>query len=250
MRSRRAFSLVELLTTLAVLAILAGLILSAFQGARHSARAVQCRSDLRQLGIAAQLYWGDSAGRLFPYLLGRTDGGRIYWFGWLESGAEGRRRFRPEPGPLWPHLQGRGVELCPSFDYRHPRYKPKAEGASWGYGYNRHLSPGGLRAPLPEDPVRRVSDLRRPSGLVLLADAAQINDFQAPASRDNPLVEEFYYVDDGGPSYANGHFRHRERGMAVFVDGHTEAVARAPGSLDPRLPRLSVARYPAGILVP
>jgi len=28
-------------------------------------------------------------------------------------------------------------------------------------------------------------------------DAAQVNDFQDPASPDNPLLEEFYYLDAG-----------------------------------------------------
>ncbi len=250
MRAHRAFTLIELIVALAVIALLAGLLLSALPAARQAAHGVQCQSRLRQLGLAVQMYWSENQGRLFPYLLDRREGGRTYWFGWLGGGSEGRRRFQPGLGPLWPYLEGRGVELCPSFSYRHPLYKPKAAGASWGYGYNLHLSPSGRREPRPEDPALRVSDLGRSSDLLLLADAAQINDFQSPASSDSPMLEEFYYVDHGGASYANGHFRHRRQGNAVFLDGHAEPLPPEEGTRDLRLPQFFVARYPEERLVP
>jgi len=64
-----------------------------------------------------------------------------------------------------------------------------------------------------------------------LADAAQVNVFQDPASPDNPLLEEFYYLDDetGQPisNYQpNGHFRHSQRANVTFCDGHVEWVTQ------------------------
>lgn len=59
--SRRAFTMVELLMTLGILVILAGLMLPAVQVARESARQTHCRNNLRQLGIAALTHenaWG------------------------------------------------------------------------------------------------------------------------------------------------------------------------------------------------
>ena len=67
---------------------------------------------------------------------------------------------------------------------------------------------------------------------VLFADAAQVNDFQAPASPGNPLFEEFYYLS---PYEDTTHFRHRETASAVFADGHVDALKSAAG-YDRRLP--------------
>ena len=54
--STAGFTLVELLVVMAILGILLGLLLPAIQYSRAAARATQCKSQLRQLGVAMHHY--------------------------------------------------------------------------------------------------------------------------------------------------------------------------------------------------
>lgn len=240
-RRSSALTLVELLVVLAVVGVLAALWLPALARSRASALRARCTGHLRQLGLATQMYWDDNRGECFRYRGAATNGGDVYWFGWLQRGAEGERAFDLTQGALHPYLAGRGVEICPALNYAMARFKRKARGAAFGYGYNLLLS-----APLSEPPVN-VAALSHPATTVLLADAAQVNTFQPPASPANPLLEEFYYVNTNEPTV---HFRHRPLANAVFCDGHVAGERPAAGSLDARLPGETIGRLRTEILVP
>jgi len=237
-----AFTLVELLVVLAVIALLAGLLLPSLAQARSAAHTARCTSNLRQLALAADLYWDDHRGIAFSERTVRTNGGWRYWFGWLEDGAEGERGFDPAAGALWPYLNARGVENCPGLERRGARFKSKARGAAFGYAYNLLIGPRGR-------PGIHITEVAQPAGLALFTDGGQVNDFQAPASAEHPLLEEFYYFDTNRLG-ATVHFRHSRRAQVAFVDGHVGSEGPDPESLDRRLPGEVLGRLPDARVIP
>ena len=187
------------------------------------------------------MYWDDHNGECFRYQGASTNGGRIYWFGWIENGAEGHRAFDATQAALYPYLNGRGVEICSSLNYTSDRFKLKASGVSYGYGYNLSLSA------LLNRPARSITAVPNTAETALFGDAAQINTWQAPASPANPMLEEWYYLDDE-PTQPNGHFRHQQKANVQFCDGHVATEAPVAGSIDQRLPTQFVGRLRTEIL--
>jgi prepilin-type processing-associated H-X9-DG protein/prepilin-type N-terminal cleavage/methylation domain-containing protein len=244
-----AFTLVELLVVVAVIGILAALLLPVLVRGKVSAWRANCASNLRQLGFAAMLYWDDNNSRSFPWYGGVTNNGELYWFGWLGTGREGQRPIDLSAGALYLYLDTSKVRLCPALDYASPQFKLKADSPVCSYGYNLQLSPGASAGSSVAGKVRV------PTQTALFADAAQVNDFQAPASRANPMLEEWYYLDNptntAGPGYyPHGHFRHSQKANTVFCDGHVDLERMVPGSLDAKLPAQDVARLRPDILTP
>ena len=73
-RRAGAFTLVELLTVIAIIAILAALLLPAVTRSQMRARRIVCVHDLGQIGIAFQIFLHDHASK-FPMQVPMSDGG-------------------------------------------------------------------------------------------------------------------------------------------------------------------------------
>lgn len=107
----RAFSLIELLVVMAILAVLAGLILPGLNRALGSARKTACRSNFHQLALAWQVYWNDQADRIPDRrdLKRVLPGGYLPWNSWPKSD--------PRAGwaavVLHDYLPGRELWRCP-----------------------------------------------------------------------------------------------------------------------------------------
>ena len=82
MSRKNAFTLVELLVVISIIGLLIAILLPSLQGARRSAQAIICASNLRQLSTGWTIYAQQSNGAIVP---GRTskfsESENIYWVG-------------------------------------------------------------------------------------------------------------------------------------------------------------------------
>ena len=74
--ARRAFTLLEVLVVVAIIAMLSAILLPSLAKSRRQAQAVACQSNMRQLGLALQMYAQTQQNRLvsggFTHEIGRA----------------------------------------------------------------------------------------------------------------------------------------------------------------------------------
>ncbi|MDD5270618.1 MAG: DUF1559 domain-containing protein [Candidatus Omnitrophica bacterium] len=117
MRGKMGFTLIELLVVMAIIIILAGLIMPSLSSARERARKTTCANNLKQIGMALEMYtmannWRyPSAGQLqaaltsAPTYIDDTD-----IFVCPSGGAN--YQYAAQPMPTWPST--RVIVTCPN----------------------------------------------------------------------------------------------------------------------------------------
>ncbi len=120
MRQTGGFTLVELLVVIAIIAVLAAILFPVFSRARAAARRVDCASNLKQLGLALQMYASDYDG-LIPQTFGAPH--HMIWRDDLGPTAHGR---------LMPYVKNLSIFYCRTATGVKETSNPG--GAGWGGG--------------------------------------------------------------------------------------------------------------------
>lgn len=208
--ARRAFTLVEVLVCIAVIALLLGLLLPSLAGARTTARGVHCQSNQRQLVTAWTLYAGDYRDRAMPLAYWEAvdiaTGPQVFW--WGTSGTPATQVDHTK-GFIFPYLDGcparNSVFECPS--QRWGTYQPQggSRQPTSTYGYNGYyLTPSktpGWGAQIGTRPWQRVSSIPQPSQLLVFADTLLGGEFKGDPVRNCALLDPPLLFSTNGGDY-------------------------------------------------
>lgn len=146
----RAFTLVELLFVIAIIAIMACLLLPALQKAREKGRSMSCAKNIASLAQCLFMYADDNNG----YLMRRTAEGNPNTQGWYHSSDSAFPAYYGSKGIFG--MYGKDlITNCPSRDIGYGA----SIGLSMDYGYNAEIS------------LKKISGIVNPSQKVAFMDS-------------------------------------------------------------------------------
>ena len=235
--NRAAFTLVELMVVIAVIAILAGLLLPALSRAKAAGKSARCKSNLRQVGLAMTMYLGDYS----KYPLADSPLEEKFWFDYLEPytgarWAEGIFHCPSGRGLTWRGVSNIGSDGVlntgsPIGDYAYNKAGCSISGQMGTSAYQRigELGLGGtifnmqpyVSAALPE------SGVKVPSDMIAIGDALQrINRHTVSLANAELSIDGLLF---GDPEFLrsaekSANKRHERRANVTFCDGHVESI--------------------------
>jgi prepilin-type N-terminal cleavage/methylation domain-containing protein len=191
-----AFTLIELLVVITIIAVLVSIAYPVYNGVQERARAAQDMSNLRQIGLATQMYMNDNDGVIFSSTAGS-------WMSQLE----------PKYVPAWKIFES-------PFDKRTPSELGDAT-TPVSYGLNGNNKSGSSIAGLLSDKIAN------PSAFILFAPAQKRGTtvaFQGSPTGFAAGVTVWKATTSPGGNAAGGTHSSRARINAVFADIHTESL--------------------------
>jgi len=235
-RDRNAFTLVELLVVVAIIALIAAILLPALAKARQSSLTVTCQNNLRQCGIAFTSYAQDCQG-LLPYPT-TTFGEGCLWYNCIDpyfqslpnnarSGVAADRSYTLfKQCPIIQDYVGSSV------DYGGAGAQNDTTEFARTYKINAML-----RRDKPYAQAK-LSRLPHPSQFVVLGDGVSI-DYTGPIPSQWESGQFSMEVDDS--TQANPALRHAGGANILFVDGHVECVVLPTITKTLRVPQNNIA---------